>query len=160
MQVLKAYFEEHLWKVVSVGAHFAPVAQSLICDKFWSLDMKIVKFKTRWRKWGYKFRKHALSDSNSFCSRSSHRRCSMKRGVLKNFAKLTGKHLMPGTILKKRHRCFLSVLQNVYENLYKTTPTTASAAVSIPSLFGMFMYKECTSIKTNILFLVRHFQCS
>ena len=84
----------------------------------------------------------------------------MKRGVLKNFAKLTRKHLKPGTILKKRHRCFLSVLQNVYENLYKTTPTTASAAVSIPSLFGMFMYKECTSIKTNILFLKRHFQCS
>ena len=43
-------------------------------------------------------------------SRSSHRRWSVKKGVLTNFAKLTGKHLCqrPATLLKKRlwHRCF------------------------------------------------------
>ena len=52
--------------------------------------------------------------------RSSHRRCSLKNGVLRNFAKFTGKHLRqsllfnkvaglrPATLLKKRicHRCF------------------------------------------------------
>ena len=61
--------------------------------------------------------------------RSSHQRCSMKKGVLRNFAKFTGKHLCqslflnkvaglrsllqknlwhPATLLKKRlwHRCF------------------------------------------------------
>ena len=44
--------------------------------------------------------------------RSSHRRCSVKKSVLKNFAKFTGKHvrqsLRPATLLKKRlwHRCF------------------------------------------------------
>ena len=40
---------------------------------------------------------------------SSHQRCSVKRGVLKNFTKFTGKHLArPSTLLKKRlqHRCF------------------------------------------------------
>ena len=51
---------------------------------------------------------------------SSHRRCSIKKGVLRNFAKFTGKHLCqslflnkveglrPSTFLKKRlrHRCF------------------------------------------------------
>ena len=50
----------------------------------------------------------------------SHRRCSVKKGVLRNFAKLTGKHLWqnlffnkvaalrPATLLKKKlwHRCF------------------------------------------------------
>ena len=55
------------------------------------------------------------------CStRNSHRRCSIKKGVLKNFAKLTGKHLFQSlffykvavlrsvTLFKKRlwHRCF------------------------------------------------------
>ena len=54
-------------------------------------------------------------------SRSSHQRCSMKKGVLKNFTKFTGKHLCqslffnkvaglrPTTLLKKRlwHKCFL-----------------------------------------------------
>ena len=52
--------------------------------------------------------------------RSSHRRCSMEKGVLRNFTKFTGKHLCqnlvfnklaglrPATLLKKRvwHRCF------------------------------------------------------
>ena len=53
--------------------------------------------------------------------RSSHRRCSVRKGVLRNFAKFTGKHLCqsllfnkvaglrPVTLLKRRllHRCFL-----------------------------------------------------
>ena len=52
-------------------------------------------------------------------SRSSHQRCSVKKGVLRNFAKFTGKHLCqslflinlqdaPATLLKKRlwRRCF------------------------------------------------------
>ena len=52
--------------------------------------------------------------------RSNHQRCSIKKGVLRNFAKFTGKHLCqslffnkvaglrPATLLKKRlwHRCF------------------------------------------------------
>ena len=52
--------------------------------------------------------------------RSSHHRCSVNKGVLRNFAKLTGKYLfqvlffskvaglMSATLLKKRlwHRCF------------------------------------------------------
>ena len=48
-------------------------------------------------------------------ARSSHQRCSMKKGVLRNFTKFTGKHLCRSlffnkvaTLLKKRlwHRCF------------------------------------------------------
>ena len=52
--------------------------------------------------------------------KSSHQRCSMKQGVLRNFTKFTGKYLCqniivnkvaglrPATLLKKRlwHRCF------------------------------------------------------
>ena len=52
--------------------------------------------------------------------RSSHRGCSVRKGVLRNFTKVTGKHLSqslffnkvtglrPATLLKKRlwHRCF------------------------------------------------------
>ena len=53
-------------------------------------------------------------------NRSSHQRCSIRKGVLRNFSKFTGKHLCqslffnkvaglrPATLLKKRlwHRCF------------------------------------------------------
>ena len=52
--------------------------------------------------------------------RSSHRRCSLRKGVLRNYVKFTGKHLCqsllfnkvaglrPATLLKKKlwHRCF------------------------------------------------------
>ena len=54
-----------------------------------------------------------------FTCRSSHRRCSVKKGVLRNFAKFTGKHLClrlffnkvaglrPATLKKSLwHRCF------------------------------------------------------
>ena len=54
---------------------------------------------------------------NGFTFRSSHRRCSAKKGILKNFTKFTGKHLCwslflikfhPWKFIKKRlqHRCF------------------------------------------------------
>ena len=60
------------------------------------------------------------STSSVARNRSSHRRCSLRKGVLRNFAKFTGKHLCqsllfskvaglrPATLLKKRlwHRCF------------------------------------------------------
>ena len=54
-----------------------------------------------------------------FQVRSSHRSCSVRKGVLRNFVKFTGKHLcqnlffnkvagLPATLLKKRlwYRCF------------------------------------------------------
>ena len=37
----------------------------------------------------------------STTSRSSHRRCSMKKSVLRNFAKFTGKHLCQSLFLNK-----------------------------------------------------------
>ena len=60
------------------------------------------------------------SRSFSCLYRGTHRRCSIEKGVLKNFAKFTGKHLCqslffnevadlgPATLLKKilLHRCF------------------------------------------------------
>ena len=40
--------------------------------------------------------------------RSSHRRCSVRKGVLRNFAKFAGKRLRPAALLRKRfwYRCF------------------------------------------------------
>ena len=40
--------------------------------------------------------------------RSSHQKCSLRKGVLRNFAKFTGNCLRPSAFLKKRllHRCF------------------------------------------------------
>ena len=55
-------------------------------------------------------KKHALPPKWNQCElalRSSHQRCSLIKGVLRNFAKFR-KDLRPATLLKKRlwHRCF------------------------------------------------------
>ena len=47
--------------------------------------------------------------TNLWCSsskcRSSHQRCSVKKGVLRNFEKFTEKHLCQSLFLIKLHRC-------------------------------------------------------
>ena len=69
-------------------------------------------------------------------NRSSHQRCSIKKGVLRDFAKFTGKHLYeslflnkviglePATLLKKRlwHRCFPVNLAKFLRTLFYRTP--------------------------------------
>ena len=62
--------------------------------------------------------------------RSSHQRCSMKKGVLRNFAKLTGKHLYQSLFFNKvaglRHRCeFYEISKNTFftEHLWRTAST-------------------------------------
>ena len=38
---------------------------------------------------------------NQKCAKSSHQRCSVKKGVLRNFAKSTGKHLYQSLFFNK-----------------------------------------------------------
>ena len=45
------------------------------------------------------FLSHAVSHINN--SRRSHWRCSVKKGVLRNFAKITGKHLRQSLFFNK-----------------------------------------------------------
>ena len=52
-----------------------------------------------------------------FSSEAVTQRCSIKKGVLKNFSKFTGKHLRPATLLKKEtlwHRCFPVDFKNTF----------------------------------------------
>ena len=69
-------------------------------------------------------------------TRSSHQRCSVRKGILRNFAKFTGKHLCqvlfynkvagpePATLLKKRlwHRCFPMNFAKFLRTLFHRTP--------------------------------------
>ena len=84
--------------------------------------------------------------------RSSHRRCSIKRGVLRNFAKFKGKHLKPATLLKKRlwHRCFpvnfakfvrTPFLQKTYGRPLLTVPTSNKSC-----WFLLSVSYECSKI--------------
>ena len=46
----------------------------------------------------------SITENYGYCrvNRSSHRRCSVRKGVLRNFAKFTRKHLSQSLFLKKR----------------------------------------------------------
>ena len=73
---------------------------------------------------------------NLKCFRSSHQRCSVRKGVLRNFAKFTGKQLCqslffnkvaglkPVTLLKKRfwHKCFPVNFAKFQEHPFYRTP--------------------------------------
>ena len=51
-------------------------------------------------------RKSGAASDNTY--RNNHRRCSVRKGVLRNFSKFRGNHLKPETLSKKRlwYRCF------------------------------------------------------
>ena len=58
--------------------------------------------------------------------RSSHQRCSVKKGVLRNFAKFTGKHLCQSLFFNKvagafftEHICFLNTYSPIFEQTLK-----------------------------------------
>ena len=79
--------------------------------------------------------------------RSSHRRCSVKKRVLWNFAKFTGKHLChlcslrPVTLLKKRpwYRCF-------YVNLAKFLRTLLQNTSGRPLLYLVFNENQHSAV--------------
>ena len=57
-------------------------------------------------------------------SRSSHSRCSARKGVLRNFTKFTGKHHEPATLLKRDSSTgvFLWILRSFQEHLFHRAP--------------------------------------
>ena len=74
----------------------------------------------------------------SSSSRSSHQRCSIEKGVLKNFTKFTGKGHSPATLLKKRlaqaFSCeFCEIFQNSLfaEHVWTTASTLLRELASV-----------------------------
>ena len=90
-------------------------------------------------------RQHKLS-----IFRSSHRRCSVRRGVLVNFAKFTGKHMCqsvffnkvagfrPATLWKRDSGTgvFLWILPHFKEHLSRTPLVAASESIVISIIFN------------------------
>ena len=86
------------------------------------------------------------------CFRSSHRRCSVRKSVLRNFAKFTGKRLCQSllfnkvtglraaTLLKKRlwHRCFPV---NIAKSL--RTPFSQNTSGRLLLLFSSYLKRFC-----------------
>ena len=75
-----SYFEEHLWMGASDFWEFFLLCQF---EPFPTRTNNIMNYLRKWR------------------SRSSHRRCSVRKGFLRNFAKFTGKHLCQSLFFNK-----------------------------------------------------------
>ena len=72
--------------------------------------------------------------SRNWTFRSNHWRCSIQKGVLEIFAKITGKHLLRGFVFNKaagltptallkerlRHRCFSVNFYEIFNNIFFT----------------------------------------
>ena len=103
----------------------------MLLIQYWELLSLCQVWLTRpiWTKWIKQINYRCLTKwKNIIIYRSSHWRCSIKKCVLKNFAKFTGKHLhqrlffnnaaglRPATLLKKRlrQRFFLWILRNFW----------------------------------------------
>ena len=81
--------------------------------------------------------------------RSSHKRCSMKKGALKNFAKFTGKQLCQSLFFNKVASLYL-ISKNT--SFYGTPPVTASVLHFVYPFKNMPMTKFCQS-KLSFLFI-------
>ena len=93
-------------------------------------------------------------------SRSSHQRCSVRKGALRNFTKFTGKHLCqsfffnkvagvrPATLLKKRlsRRCFPV-------NFVKFLRTPFSQNTSWPLLLDIYLIDRYSYLEDTCQFL-------
>ena len=69
-----------------------------------------------------------------FAVRSNHRRCSIKKGVLENFAKLTGKNLYQSLLFIKKKDPGTSIFLRIW--------TTASIAEEHFCRFSEFICKK------------------
>ena len=101
-----------------------------------------------------------LFEKSNTLHRSSHQRCSMKKGVVKSFAKFTGKHLCQSPIfskvaggacsfIKKRlcHRCF-----PVSFAKFPRTPFLQNTSGRLLSIVGCFS-KNRTPVKNSFHFM-------
>ena len=82
-----SYFEEHLWTLL------LRVSLFMLVWTFSYMNKKRNKLLRKWR------------------SRSSHRRCSVRKGVLRNFSKFTGKHMCKNLSFNKVAGCLQCYLK-------------------------------------------------
>ena len=97
--------------------------------------------------------------------RSSHRRCSVKIDVLRNFTKFTGTHLCQSlffnkvvdlrlaTLLKKRlwHRCFCEISEKIFftEHVWTTASTAGQLDVKLRSRCEVLLPSELRNYITH-----------
>ena len=113
---------------------------------------------------------HIISDcgrnflSSQKQSRSSHRRCYLRKGFLRNFAKFTGKHLCqslffnkvaglrPATVLKKRlwRTCFLVNFAKFLRTFFLRNTSGRLLSANIVTMAWGFFWVPCKEYQRAI----------
>ena len=89
---------------------------------FWNEVLLLLKVLSTWIKWQEASeRQVAVTKSEKLSLRSNHRRCSLKKGVLKNFAKFTGKHLCQSLFFNKVAETLAQVFSCEFCEIFKNT---------------------------------------
>ena len=125
------------WSIIKTKSRFLIIKYSVptILIRIELLELKV---------WMLSFLSIRSSRPEMSCYRSSHRRCSVKKGALRNFAKFAGKHLRQrvffnkvagvrlATLLTKTLRCFpVSFAKFLRTPFLEHLRTTASAVKKV-----------------------------
>ena len=85
--------------------------------------------------------------------RSSHRRCSLRKGVLGNFAKLTGKHLCHSLYFNNvagLHLFYRTPLGDCFWSLKRKHLEQNHSSYWVPSMLIVCEFKKCKNICTSL----------
>ena len=88
--------------------------------------------------------------------RSSHQRCFMEKGVLRNSAKFTGKHLCQSFFFNKGTGVFLWILRNFEEHLFTEHLWTTASVIIRFSTFPKSLPFRLGSGKTIFYYFISH----
>ena len=90
--------------------------------------------------------------------RSSYRRCSLKKGILKNFAKFTGKHLCRSFFYQRDSDTgvFSWILRSFQEHLFYITAPSNYVCLLKRELHALMLSYEFCKISQNSIF-IEHF---
>ena len=90
--------------------------------------------------------------------RSSYRRCSLKKGILKNFAKFTGKHLCRSFFYQRDSSTgvFSWILRSFQEHLFYITTPSNYVCLLKRELHALMLSYEFCKISQNSIF-IEHF---
>ena len=106
---------------------------------------------------GKKQLQQSLSESNTYCMfifyRSSHQRCFIKKGVLKNFAKFKGKHLYQSLFFNKVAglSCSFCEFCEIFKNtFFSSSRTQFFLVISVRCMRDVFLLSATFFYKSQL----------
>ena len=152
------------WRLLTVLSYFQSLTNNfLLTKKLYLIVEKIlrpIKDKSENRTMETSF----VNEENYYiktCNRSSHQRCSITKGVLRNFAKFTEKHLCQSLFLNKVAKKFLIKFLTKLKFLIKLPANVRTRARTYgKSLNNRLVVRPKVLKSTEAYFIARNTKCA